>query len=125
MVVEGGKTMNMGAIATILSIITGLSGLILGWIGKASTTKKEAVDKTKEHAEKENKLQSGIDVIITKLGFIEDNIKDVKAEQRAMRTDIRDLDKEQARQKDSLKRAHDRIDSLENMFQTILKKLDK
>ena len=85
----------------IWAIVTGLSGILLGWLAHIKTARKDAVDAATHDTAIDTALKSDVDYI--KRG----------GDMRAQATKIEDIDRRVARVEESAKSAHHRLDRLE------------
>jgi hypothetical protein len=91
---------------TITAVITAagvISGIILGWLGRARAVKLD----TAAEASKDARLQADIE-------FIKRGVDDLRIEQRAQGKRFDDLTERLTRVEESTKSAHRRIDRIEN-----------
>lgn len=90
----------------IWAIVTGLSGILLGWLAHIKTARKDAVDAATRDAAIDTALKSDVD-------YIKRGVDDIKLDMRAQATKIEDIDCRVARVEESTKSAHHRLDRLE------------
>lgn len=90
----------------ILALITGASGIALGWIARLKADKKEAVDAATHDAAIDTALKSDVD-------YIKRGVDDIKVDMRVQAAKIEDIDRRVTRCEESTKSAHKRIDTLE------------
>lgn len=89
------------------AIVTGLSGIVLGWIARIKADKKDAADMAAKDAAIDTALKSDVD-------YIKRGIDDIKVDMRVQATKIEDIDRRVTRVEESTKSAHHRLDTLEN-----------
>jgi len=88
------------------AIITGLSGIVLGWAARIKADKKEAVAAATHDAAIDTALKSDVD-------YIKRGVDDIKVDMRVQVAKIEDIDRRVTRVEESAKSAHKRIDTLE------------
>lgn len=93
--------MNVTIVTAIVSVLAALSGLILGWLGKAREIKKE----TKQEAETATAIKMDVK-------YIKHGIDDVRIELRSQGQRVDSLAERVTRVEESTKQAHKRIDEL-------------
>lgn len=86
----------------LLAFATGISGIILGWIGRTRAFKQEITQEATSDA-----------VLRADVGYIKAGVDDVRLEQRQQRARFDELSEKVARVDESAKQAHKRIDRLE------------
>lgn len=89
------------------AIVTGLSGIVLGWVARIKADKKDATDMAAKDAAIDTALKSDVD-------YIKRGIDDIKVDMRVQATKIEDIDRRVTRVEESTKSAHHRLDTLEN-----------
>ena len=90
----------------IWAIVTGLSGILLGWLAHIKTARKDAVDAATHDTAIDTAPKSDVD-------YIKRGVDDIKLDMRAQATKIEDIDRRVARVEESAKSAHHRLDRLE------------
>lgn len=90
----------------IWAIVTGLSGILLGWLAHIKTARKDAVDAATHDTAIDTALKSDVD-------YIKRGVDDIKLDMRTQATKIEDIDLRVARVEESTKSAHHRLDRLE------------
>ena len=83
----------------IWAIVTGLSGILLGWLAHIKTARKDAIDAATRDTAIDTALKSDVDYI--------------KRGVRAQATKVEGIDLRVARVEESTKSAHHRLDRLE------------
>lgn len=94
--------MDTQTILTIIAVAGTISGIYLGWFGKARTAKQE----TREDASKDATLR-------TDMEYIKRGIDDVRVEQRMQGQRFDTLAERVTRVEESAKSAHHRLDRVE------------
>lgn len=94
--------MDTAAIMAAISVLATISGMVLGWTGKARTIRQDTVAEAREDA-----------TIKFELEYIKRGIDDVRLEQRAQGKRFDELSERLARVEESAKQAHHRINRLE------------
>jgi len=82
----------------VVSVIAALSGIVLGWLGRSRTIRKDGAE--------DGELRASVN-------YIRQGVDDLRVEIRLMRQDYADLVERVARVEESAKSAHRRIDRLE------------
>ena len=90
----------------IWAIVTGLSGILLGWLAHIKTARKDAVDTATRDTAIDTALKSDVD-------YIKRGVDDIKLDMRAQATKIEDIDRRVARVEEAQKSARHRLDMLE------------
>jgi len=85
-------------ITALISATSAISGIILGWLGRARTVRKDGAQ--------DGELRASVN-------YIRQAVDDMRVEIRLMRQDYADLVERVARVEESAKSAHRRIDRLE------------
>lgn len=91
----------------IWAIVTGLSGILLGWLAHIKTARKDAVDAATRDTAIDTALKSDVD-------YIKRGVDDIKLDMRAQATKIEDINLRVARVEESAKSAHHRLDRFES-----------
>lgn len=90
----------------IWAIVTGLSGILLGWIAHIKTARKDAVDAATRDTAIDTALKSDVD-------YIKRGVDDIKLDMRAQATKIEDIDRRVTRVEEAQKNARHRLDAIE------------
>ncbi|RAU98126.1 hypothetical protein [Paenibacillus sp. YN15] len=93
---------NWGTFATLIGMIGVASGVMLGWMGRARSTKQDTV----QQAGSDAKLRSDMD-------YIKRGVDDIRLEQRSQGQRIDVLSERVTRLEESSKQAHKRLDRLD------------
>jgi peptidoglycan hydrolase CwlO-like protein len=88
-------------LAILISVVVGISGILLGWIGHARITRKDAQADSADIA-----------TIKGDIKHIKEGVDNIKDDFRYQREEIKDLSDRVARVEESTKSAHKRIDEL-------------
>ncbi|WP_339816757.1 hypothetical protein MKZ15_15310 [Paenibacillus sp. FSL R7-0216] len=96
--------MDITAITAIISVAAALSGIALGWAGRARTVRQDV----SQDAETITTLKND-------LGYIRSGVDDIRFEQRMQSQRIDALSERVTRNEESAKQAHKRIDRIEEM----------
>ena len=91
----------------IWAIVTGLSGILLGWIAHIKTARKDAVDAATHDTAIDTALKSDVD-------YIKRGVDDIKLDMRAQASKVEGIDRRVTRVEESAKSAHHRLDRLES-----------
>ncbi len=94
--------MDTAAMMAAISVLAALSGMVLGWTGKARTVRQDTIAEAKEDATIKSELQ-----------YIKRGIDDVRFEQRAQGKRFDELAERVARLEESTKQAHHRLNRLD------------
>lgn len=89
------------------AIVTGLSGMVLGWAARIKADKKDCAEAAAHDTAIDTALKSDVD-------YIKRGVDDIKLDMRAQASKIEDIDRRVTRVEESAKSAHKRLDSLEN-----------
>ena len=92
----------IAAIVSIISAVSALSGIILGWLGRARTVRQD----TAEEAGRDAELRASVN-------YIRAGVDDLRVEIRAQGQRYDMLAERVTRVEESAKQAHKRIDRLE------------
>lgn len=95
-------TVSITAITAIVGLAATISGIILGWAGKARTVKQDAAAEAREDA-----------TLKADVRYIRDGVDDLRIEQRVQGKRLDELAERVTRVEESAKVAHKRIDRLE------------
>lgn len=87
-----------------ISVLAGVSGMALGWAGRARTVRQDVA----QDAETITTLKND-------LGYIRSGVDDIRFEQRMQSQRIDALSERVTRNEESAKQAHKRIDRIEEM----------
>lgn len=87
---------------TIVTIVVGLSGLVLGWMGKAKVSQTEA----KQDGKTDGALQSDVE-------YIKRGVDDIRVDLRLHGQRVDGLAERVTRVEESAKQAHKRLDKIE------------
>lgn len=85
-------------ITALISAVAAISGIVLGWLGRARTVRKDGAQ--------DGELRASVN-------YIRQGVDDLRVEIRLMRQDYADLVERVVRVEESAKSAHRRIDRLE------------
>lgn len=91
----------IGIIVAVISVAGTLSGVVIGWIGRARQVKQDI----QTEAAADTSLRVDVE-------YIKRGIDDIRADQRRDRQDIGALDQRVTRVEESAKQAHKRIDEI-------------
>ncbi len=91
----------------VWTVVTGLSGILLGWLARVKADKKEAAEAAAHDTAIDTALKSDI-------GYIKRGVDDIKIDMKVQAAKIEDIDRRVTRCEESTKSAHKRLDSLEN-----------
>ena len=89
-------------VSVIIAIITGLSGLILGWTGRARQARQDLAQESTVAALQRADVE-----------YIKRGVDDMKIEQKLQRQQFEAVSERLTRVEESAKQAHKRIDRLE------------
>ncbi len=92
----------LAAVVSIIGVVGTISGVVLGWQGKARTSRQDTV----VDASRDAKLQLDME-------YIKRGIDDVRLDLREQGRQFDDLTERVTRNEESTKQAHKRIDRLE------------
>ena len=98
------RTMENAALAVIgaiIGILSALSGVVLGWLGNAKSSRRAVVEKTASDVQ-----------LRTDVEYIKRGVDDIRADVRVQGQRVDDLCDRVARVEESAKSAHKRIDEL-------------
>lgn len=94
----------MDNLSAVISLLAALSGIILGWVARARTVRKDAINDV-----------TGEVVIKQDIKYIKQGVDEIKAELHLQGDDIGRLSERVTRVEESGKQAHKRIDKLEGL----------
>ncbi|WP_068783201.1 hypothetical protein [Paenibacillus phocaensis] len=94
--------MDLTVITAIISAAAALSGIVLGWAGRARTVKKEVAEESANSAVQRADLE-----------YIKRGVDDMKVEQKLQGQRFEAISERLTRVEESAKQAHKRIDRLE------------
>lgn len=94
--------MDLTVVTAIISVSAALSGIVLGWTGRARSVKQEAKQETKEEALQRADVE-----------YIKRGVDDMKVEQKLQGQRFEAFSERLTRVEESSKQAHKRIDRLE------------
>ena len=98
--------MDMAVITAVVGIVAALSGVLLGWSGRARDTRKA----DKAEAADGAALRQDVE-------YIKRGVDDIRVEQRATREDMGKLAERVTRVEESAKQAHKRLDRMKEADQ--------
>ncbi|MGG0939849.1 hypothetical protein ABHN11_27980 [Brevibacillus centrosporus] len=94
--------MTFEGLVAIISVVSVLSGIALGWMGRARTVRQDIV----QQASTDTNLKVDVE-------YIKRGVDDIRAEQRSQGKEIEKLAERVTRVEESAKQAHKRIDRIE------------
>jgi uncharacterized membrane protein len=94
--------MEISALAVVISILAAISGVILGWTGKAKAVREDI------------KKEAGSDALLkADVEYIKRGVDDMRLEARVQRQSIDALSERVTRLEESTKQAHHRLNRIE------------
>lgn len=96
------NSLTFAAVISLISAAAAISGIVLGWLGHARTSRKDAANDAAADAD-----------LRTSVNYIRQAVDELRVEIRLLRQDYADLVERVARVEESAKSAHRRIDRLE------------
>lgn len=94
---------DFSAITAVISVLAALSGMVLGWAGRARAIRQDTVQETKAEAMQRADVE-----------YIKRGVDDMKVEQKLQRQQFEAVSERLTRVEESAKQAHKRIDRLED-----------
>ncbi|GEB35322.1 hypothetical protein BPA01_49020 [Brevibacillus parabrevis] len=94
--------MNFDGMITVITVVSGLTGIALGWIGRARTIRQDAA------------TQAGTDAMQrADVDYLKRGVDDIRLEQRAQGQKFDALSERVTRVEESAKQAHHRLNRLD------------
>ncbi|MED4749967.1 hypothetical protein [Brevibacillus choshinensis] len=95
--------MNVEGLIAIISVASALTGIALGWMGRARSTRQDIA----QQASSDTNLKVDVE-------YIKRGVDDIRAEQRSQGKEIEKLAERVTRVEESAKQAHKRLDRIDD-----------